>query len=102
MDNTNYYDFMTVSDLRDIISELPDDMKIVIPVIHEDDENRILGFRKVRTAGILHCEWEQESEVLCINSARGDKDLADQVHFSGRDVDVVNVLYGKMDVTVND
>ena len=36
MDNTNYYDYMTVKDLRDIIGELPDDMKIVIPVVDEE------------------------------------------------------------------
>lgn len=60
----------------------------------EDNVNHIFGFRKVRTAGILGCESEQEKEVFCLNGAMEDQDIADQVYFSGRDVDVVEVLYG--------
>ena len=99
MNNSNYYDFMTVGELVSILSELPDDMKIVIPVVDEDDVNHIYGFRKVRTAGILRCETELEPEVLCINGATEDQDIADQICSSNKDVDnvdTVKVLYGKV------
>ena len=94
---TNYYDFMKVRDLRDILDEVPDDMLVVIPVVDEDNVSRIFGFRKVRTAGVLENECEQEGErkVLCLNGAMRGQDIADQVYFSGRDVGVVEVLYGK-------
>lgn len=92
--NTNYYDYMKVKDLKEILNDLPDEMIIVIPVIDEDDVNHIYGFRKVRTASVLDCKSEQETRVFCLNSAMEDQDIADQVFFSGRDVDAVEVLYG--------
>lgn len=90
-------EFLTVGGLKTILEELPDEMFVVIPVVDEDDVNRMLGFRKVRTAGILECEFETENEkkVLCVNGASDGYDIADQVHFSGRDVSVTTVLYGK-------
>ena len=93
--NTNYYDYMKVKDLKEILNDLPDEMLIVIPVVDEDNVNRIFGWRKVRTAGILRDEYEceQEKEVFCLNSATDGQDLADQVYFSGKDDDV-EVLYG--------
>lgn len=97
MMDTNYYDYMSVKDLKDILNDLPDEMLVVIPVVDEDNVNSILGFRKVRTAGILEstCEPEESREVLCLNGAMDGQDIADQVHFSGRDVSVLEVLYGK-------
>ena len=95
MDNSNYYNFMRVGDLKTMIRNLPDEMAIVIPVIDEDDVNHISGFRKVRTAGILGCQWESEQKVLCFNGATNGQDIADQIHFSGKDVDVLSVLYAK-------
>lgn len=95
MNNSNYYDFMRVSDLKNIICDLPDEMLVVIPVVNEDDVNLIFGFRKVRTAGILGCQTESEKEVLCLNGATDGKDIADQIHFSDEDVDVLEILYGK-------
>lgn len=95
MINSNYYDFMRVSDLKNIICDLPDEMLVVIPVVNEDDVNLIFGFRKVRTAGILGCQTESEKEVLCLNGATDGKDIADQIHFSDKDVDVLKILYGK-------
>lgn len=85
---------MKVKDLKNIINELPDDMIIVIPVIDEEDANHIYGFRKVRTAGILVDEYEDESEALCLNAAADDQDIADQVYFSGKDVNVKDILFG--------
>lgn len=95
MNNTNYYDYMTVKDLSEILKELPEDMKIVIPVVDEEDVNYILGFRKVRTAGVLRCETEQDTEVFCVNGAADGRDLLEQVYFSGKDVSVSKILYGK-------
>lgn len=88
------YQNMLVKDLKKILNNLPDDMPIIIPVIDEDDSNHIYGFRYVRTAGELVCEYEREPEVLCLNAAADRQDIADQVHFSGRDVSVKSILFG--------
>jgi len=95
MNNTNYYDFMTVKDLKDILTDLPDEMLVVIPVVDVDDVNDILAFRKVRTAGILRCEFERENEVFCLTGASNGYDIADQVDSSGKEISAVKVLYGK-------
>lgn len=75
---------MTIGDLKDRIKDLPDDMSVIIPVITEDDVNRILAFRHVRTAGILKCEYEEENDktVLCLNGATDDLDISSQVEQS--------------------
>lgn len=91
---TNYYDYMTVSELKSVLNDLPDDMLVVIPVVDEEDVNHIFGFRKVRTAGILRCETEECSEVICLNGAANGMDILDQIHYSGRDVSVTKLLYG--------
>ena len=93
MNSANYYDFMQVKDLKKILNSLPDEMIVVVPVIDENDVNKIYGFRKVRTAGILSCEFEEHSTALCLNSATDGQDIADQVHFSGCDVNVLDILY---------
>lgn len=85
---------MRVKDLKDILSQLPDDMPVIIPVIDEDDCNRMFGFRYVRTAGELACDGEQDREVLCLNAAADGKDIADQIYLSGRDVSVNKILFG--------
>lgn len=85
-----------LSGIKDILGKLPDDMLIVMPVIDEDDANHIYGFRKIRTAGILVDDYETEDdkEVLCVNAAADDNDIADQVHFSGKEVSVKSILFG--------
>lgn len=97
MEEKKTNDFLTVGGLKTILEELPDEMFVVIPVVDEDDVNRIFGFRKVGTAGVLEnkSEAENERKVLCVNGASDGYDIADQVHFSGRDVSVTTVLYGK-------
>lgn len=85
---------MRVKDLKNILIKLPDDMAVIIPVIDEGDANHIYGFRRARTAGILVSESEKDREVLCLNAAAEGQDIADQVHFSGRDVGVKKVLFG--------
>ena len=83
-----------IKDLKHIIEQLPDDMAVIIPVIDEEDANHIYGFRHVRTAGVLISEREKDQEVLCLNAAADEHDIADQVYFSGRDVGVKEVLFG--------
>ena len=85
---------MRIKDLKHIIEQLPDDMAVIIPVIDEEDANHIYGFRHVRTAGVLISEGEKDQEVLCLNAAADEHDIADQVYFSGRDVGVKEVLFG--------
>lgn len=82
---------MYVKDLKKILSELPDDMPIIIPVIDEENANHIYGFRHVRTVGVLSSYGEDDA--CCLNAADG-QDIADQVHFSGRDVGVKSILFG--------
>ena len=36
---------LTISELKKIVADLPDDMPVIIPVIDEDDCNQIFGFR---------------------------------------------------------
>ena len=85
---------MRIKDLKHILEQLPDDMAVIIPVIDEEDANHIYGFRHVRTAGVLISEGENDREVLCLNAAADEHDIADQVYFSGRDVGVKEVLFG--------
>ena len=84
---------MTIAELKRLLSDLPDNMPVIIPVIDEDDCNHIFGFRFVRTAGILSCDGEEYRTVLCLNAAN-DQDIADQVYFSGRDANVEKILFG--------
>ena len=92
---------MYVKDLKKILSKLPDDMPIIIPVIDEDDANHIYGFRHVRTVGVLTSYGEEDA--CCLNSAADGQDIADQVHFYGGDVGVKSILFGvsKYDVKEN-
>lgn len=76
---------MTVGDLRDRLENLPDDMPVIIPVITEEDANNIQAFRYVRTAGILHCECEDDETVLCLNSAADGLDISSQLENSHGD-----------------
>ena len=85
---------LTISELKKMVADLPDDMPVIIPVISEDDCNRIFGFRFVRTAGLLFCQAEEHQKVLCLNAATETMDISDQVSASGRDVNVAEVLFG--------
>lgn len=88
------YPNMRIKDLKSILNRLPDSMPVVVPVIDEDNVNQIFGFRYVRTAGVLTSEGEKDREVLCLNAAVDEYDIADQVRFSGKDIDGVVVLFG--------
>lgn len=97
---------LRVKDLKTILEGLPDDMLVVIPVVDEDYVNKLHGFRRVRTVGIIEDEYEEERDrkVLCVNGACDGADIADQVNYSGRDVSVTTVLYAysKYDGPVNE
>lgn len=81
---------LTIKDLKSVVEKLPDDMLVVIPVVDEEDVNQIYGFRRVRTAGILVCN--EDEDALCLNGATPGIDISDQVTFSGRDVGVKEVF----------
>lgn len=83
---------MTIKDLKEILNECPDNMPIIIPVIDEDDANHIYGFRHVRTVGILTSYGEEDA--CCLNASADGQDIADQVHFSDKDVGVKSILFG--------
>ena len=83
---------MTVKDLKEVLNECPDNMPVIIQVIDEDDANHIYAFRHVRTVGILTSDGEEDA--CCLNAAADEQDIADQVHFSGMDVGVKNILFG--------
>lgn len=59
---------MTVRDLKDILKDIPDVTPVIIPVITEENADTILGFRYVRTAGILENDYESNA-AFCLNSS---------------------------------
>lgn len=69
---------MTVKDLKEILSDVSDDTPIIIPVITEEDANCILGFRHVRTAGLLENHHE-DKPALCLNASAYGLDISSQI-----------------------
>lgn len=86
---------MTIAELKSLISDLPDNMPVVIPVIDKDNCNHIFGFRFVRTAGLISGYADESSMILCLNTAN-NQDIAEQVRFSKKsvNVNVRKVLFG--------
>lgn len=80
---------MTIAELKRVISDLPDNMPVIIP----DDCVRTFGFRFVRTASILSYDDSEYRTALCLNTAT-DQDITDQSYFSGRDANVEKILFG--------
>lgn len=70
---------MTVGDLKRILMDISDDTPVIIPVITEDDANNILGFRYVRTAGLLENDYEEKNPALCLNTTNNDVSIKDQL-----------------------
>lgn len=85
---------MTIAELKRIISDLPDNMPIIIP----DDSVRIFGFCFVRVATILSSDVEKYRTALCLNTATDD-DITDQSYFSGRNANVEKILFGPSELT---
>ena len=70
---------MTVGNLKEILSTMPDDMNVVIPINSNiEDPNHIEGFRFIRTAGILSNPFETD-QVLCLNTAADGLDISSQI-----------------------
>ena len=65
---------VTVRDLMDCLEGLPDDMDVIVTVVTEDNGNNILGFRHVRTVGILENPYE-EKPALCLAPSEGGADM---------------------------
>lgn len=69
---------MTTAELKNFITDLSDNMPVIIPVIDEKNCNRIFGFRLFfRTSGLLSDENEEYQTVLCSNAAN-DQDITDR------------------------
>lgn len=92
---------MRVKDLKNIIDKLPEELLVVIPIISEEDSNKIYGFKKVGTAGLLECDVKKEEDrgAICLNAAKPGYDIADQVYLSGKSdiVSVKKILFGDRD-----
>ena len=65
---------VTVRDLKDCLKDLPDDMEVIVPVFDDIDNNKISGFRHVRTIGVLESPVEP-NQALCIATAVGGADM---------------------------
>lgn len=90
---------MTVKDLKEVLEQILDDRPVIIPCIEEYDSNHILGFRYVRTAGLLKDELNPDSSdnvVLCLNTAADGLDISSQLEASGKSVYISceRVLFG--------
>lgn len=70
---------MTVKKLKEILETLPDDMPVIIPIVNPDDPNGIDGFRYVKTAGVLCCEYEADKRVVCLNTSGYGLDIGGQL-----------------------
>ena len=81
---------MTIAELKRLISDLPDNMPVIIP----DDCVRTFGFRFVRIASILSYDDREYRTALCLNTAT-DQDVTDQSYFSGRDANIEKILFGQ-------
>ena len=86
---------MTAGKLKEILSEVPDDMLVTIPAIDHDDENHIYGFWYVRTAGILNDSLgDGDSIVLCLSTSANGEDIKTQVEKSySHDISCDKVLF---------
>lgn len=72
---------MTVGQLKNVLSLLPNHMDVIIPAIDPLDANKFDGFRHVRTAGVLSCVHERD-EALCLNSSADGLDISGQIRYN--------------------
>lgn len=72
---------LTVGDLKDFLANVKNDMPVIIPVIDEDDSNHILGYRNVRTIGILQDNYgpPEDRTALCLCTSNGDLDISQMI-----------------------
>lgn len=83
---------MTVKELKQIVARLPDNIPVIIPVIAENDANYILGFKHVRTAGLLETRYE-DGPALRINSSENGLDMESQIQRYNGGVTCTRVMF---------
>ena len=72
--------YMTVSDLKRILEDLPDDMPVVIPARVDENYNILTNCVAVGTAGVLRSPYEA-TKVLCLNAIASRVDtIASQIN----------------------
>ena len=69
---------LTVKELKGYLDSLADDMPVIIPCTNNNDCDYSMGFRYVRTVGILSCP-EEEQAALCLNASKEDSDISSQL-----------------------
>lgn len=72
---------MTVGQLKNVLSLLPNHMDVIIPAIDPLDANKFDGFQPVRTAGVLSCEHERD-DALCLNTSDDGLDISGQIRYN--------------------
>lgn len=72
--------YMTVSDLKRALEDLPDEMPVVIPARVDENYNILTCCVAVGTAGILSSQYEA-TKVLCLNAIASRADtIASQIN----------------------
>ena len=83
---------LTVKMLKEAIKDLPDDMDIVMAITTEEDSNNIVGFKHVRTMGILK-DSSDNDEVVCLNTSENGLDISSQVKKYEPKITCEKILY---------
>ena len=83
---------VTVRDLKDCLEGLPDDMDVIIALCDERDANVILGYRHIRTIGILENKYE-EKPALCLAASHDGADMYTLMGLNKSDTSVVKMLF---------
>lgn len=84
---------MTVKDLKEILKDLDDDMRVILPATDPYDCNTIEnGFKHIRTAGVLSNRYE-DGPALCLNAAADGIDISTQVERYKSDTTCDRVLF---------
>ena len=79
---------LTVGELKAILNQIDDDeMDVIIPVVDEEDINRISGFRHVRTVGVLSNKYEPDP-ALCLSASSDGMDISGQLKHSNHSITV--------------
>ena len=70
---------MKVRELKELLSECPDDMEVVIPVWNETHVNAINHLWKIATAAIIH-QLDETNRALVLNTSNGElENVSDQI-----------------------
>lgn len=83
---------VNVRDLRDCLEGLPDDMNVIIAVCDEHDANVILGYRHVRTIGLLENKYE-EKPAFCVAASSGGADMYSLMELNRSDTICIKNLF---------